>query len=383
MSVRRLGICILRADDNSQRLLRGVVRYVREYGQWEVYTREGVPWLNWEQLRYFRGDGIVAMVFEASQYRLLRRRRVPCVNACARSETPALASVYSDNPQIGRVAAATLWNTGVRHFAFVGRPNFYHDRARGDGFQQALKARGASCEVFEVEPLTDHPRDMVDIRRIVKGLRQLPLPVGIFAAHDHLGCQVLAACGKLGLRVPHEVAVIGVNDFTLLCETAQPPLSSIRQQAERTGYEAARLLTEIVEGRADPTTHILLPPGEVMHRRSTDTVAVHDSEVRQALLFIRREFPNAISMEDVADHVAMSRRGLDKRFVAALGHTPAEELRQVRLRRAEELLSQTNLGISEVGARCGFRSLSSFDRAFQEATGMTPGRYRKKYRAVT
>ncbi len=378
MPDRQLGVFLPRMDDNSQRIMRGVVGYLQEHESWELVTQEAMPWMNWEELRRFRGDGIIAMVFEAHQYRSLRRRRTPCVNVCARCETPALPSVYSDNPQIGQLAAATLWETGVRQFAFVGRPNFYHDRARGQGFQEALLARGADCRLIEVEPLTDHPQDIGDMKTIIAWLRRLPRPIGIFAAHDHVGCQVLRACRTEGISVPHEAAVLGVNDFALLCETAAPPLSSIRQQAERTGYEAARLLTAIVEGRADRTAQLRLPPGDVVQRRSTDMLALDDLEVAEVLRFIRDHLEESITIDEIAAHLAISRRGLDKRFSAKIGHTPAMELSKARIRRAEELLRQTNLGVSEISLRCGFRTVSSFDRAFRQATGATPRQYRKQ-----
>ena len=135
MQRRKLGVYIPRMDDNCQRIMRGVVRYLHEQGGWELITHEAMPWMPWETLRGFRGDGMIAVVFTTEEYRALRRRRMPCVNVCARCETPRLASVYSDNPQIGRLASTTLWEQGLRHFAFVGRPVFYHDLARGEGFQ--------------------------------------------------------------------------------------------------------------------------------------------------------------------------------------------------------------------------------------------------------
>jgi len=379
MPPRSLAIYIPRLEAISHHYLCGVWRYLREHGGWELATQQGMPWLDWDTLQRFRGDGIIAVVYTQAEYHALRRRRrTACVNICARCETPALATVYSDNPAIGRLAAETLWETGVRRFAFVGRPDFVHDRVRGEGFRMELARRGADCETIEVQSLKDHPADSVDMKLIGRSLRELVRPVGIFAAHDQLGCQVLSACRKLAIEVPNEAAVLGVNDFHVLCETAQPPLSSIRQQAARTGYEAARLLTAIVEGRADPKTQILLPPGPVVRRRSTDMLAVGDPDVLEALEFVRQRFEDPITAADVAGHVAVSRRGLDKRFVAAVGQTVAAELLKVRLRHGMELLAQTELSTTAVSLRCGFSSISSFYRAFQNATGMTPSQYRKR-----
>jgi len=378
MPQRQFAMLIPPTNDDSRRIMRGVIHYVHQWGGWEFVTREAMPSIDWADLRHFRGDGIIAMVYNLDQYRRLRRRGTPCINVCTRCSTPDLPLVCSDNPAIGRLAAATLWEKGLRQFAFVGRPKFDHDYTRGEGFRAELIARGADCRTIELEPLPHQPHDIVDIGKIAQWLRGLPRPVGIFAAHDRLGCQILSACRGERIQVPQEAAVLSVDDFTLLCETARPTLSSIRKQSERIGYEAMRLLAAIIDGTADPLTQVALPPARVVERRSTEMLAVEDLEVSQALVFIRNNLHRSITAKDIADHVALSRRGLDHRFVAMIGHTPMRELRQARLRRAEQLLTQTNLAVTEISLRCGFGSASSFDRAFREATSTTPRQYRNQ-----
>jgi LacI family transcriptional regulator len=175
------------------------------------------------------------------------------------------------------------------------------------------------------------------------------------------------------------MAVVGVNNFELLCETIQPPLTSISQQGERTGFEAARLLTRILDGEVDDVEHLRLPPGELIERRSTDFLAVDDPDVAWAMRFIRDNAAEPITVDDVLRHVAVSRRTLDKRFIEAIGHVPAQEIRLTRLRRAQNLLANTRERIVSVAMQSGFRSASGFDRAFREHTGMTPRQYRRRF----
>jgi len=66
------------------------------------------------------------------------------------------------------------------------------------------------------------------------------------ACDDVRARHVLEACRSLGLRVPHEVAVIGVDDDEFVCELSDPPLSSVAQAARRVGHEAARLLDRLM-----------------------------------------------------------------------------------------------------------------------------------------
>jgi LacI family transcriptional regulator len=338
--------------------------------------------LPWEALRGWKGDGLIAMVYWDTQYRALLRKRIPCVNACARLNTRKLHTVFSDNPAIGRVAAEHLLEAGLGRFAFLVRRNLYHDRARCEGFERALRERGLPCQRIELGRKSPGLHDVRDMQYIASRLRDLERPVGIFAAHDNLGCQILEVCRQLGIKVPYEAAVIGVNNYELLCETARPPLSSICQQAERTGYEAARLLDRIVAGDAGDLEHVRLPPGRLVKRRSTDFLAIDDSDVADAIAFIRDNVTESITVDDVLERVAVSRRTLDKRFIAALGHPPAEEIRMTRIRRAQQLLADTSEQILSIAMRCGFRSVSGFNRAFRDTTGLTPRQYRRQFHTI-
>ena len=319
------------------------------------------------------------MVYWENQYRALRRKRVPAVNACSRLNTQKLPTVFSDNPEIGRLAAEHLLEAGFKQFAFVVRRKLYHDRARGEGFERTLRERGLPCQRIELGTKSSEPHDVRDMQYIASRVRDLERPVGIFAAHDNLGCWILEVCRQLGITVPYEAAVIGVNNYELLCETARPPLTSICQLAERTGYEAARLLDRIVAGKADGIEHLRLPPGKLIKRRSTDFLAIDDPDVADAIAFIRDNASESITVDDVLERIAVSRRTLDKKFIAALGHPPAEEIRMTRIRRARHLLANTTEQIVWVAMRSGFRSVSGFDRAFREQTGLTPRQYRKRF----
>src|SRR5438477_365406 len=82
------------------------------------------------------------------------------------------------------------------------------------------------------------------------------------------------ACRRLGLAVPDEVAVIGVDNDELLCELSDPPLTSVIPNMHRTGYEAAALLDQMIAGKtARGETH-LIPPLGIATRQSTDVLVI-------------------------------------------------------------------------------------------------------------
>jgi LacI family transcriptional regulator len=219
------------------------------------------------------------------------------------------------------------------------------------------------------------------VRYLTDCIQRLAPPVGVFAAHDNLGCMVIEVCHEIGLRVPYDLAVIGVNNYELLCETTQPPLSSICQPAEQIGYEAIRLLDRIVSGVAPTTPHVRLTPGRLIARQSTDFLAIDDADVVAALNVIHSNPIGQVTVQRVLGDVAVSRRTMDKKFVAALGRPLAEELRLAKIRFAQELLVNTNDSILDVSVRAGFSSLSGFSRAFRQITSMTPRGYRRAYGA--
>jgi LacI family transcriptional regulator len=180
----------------------------------------------------------------------------------------------------------------------------------------------------------------------------------------------------VGLHVPEDIAVLGVDNDDVFCELADPPLSSVALNAETAGYRAAELLDGMMKGKIRRPRRNMVEAVGVVTRRSTEVVAVKDSDVATALQFIRREQGRGISVDRVAEEVAMSRRSLEKRFRETIGRTILEEIQLVRLERAKRLLLETTYPISKVAEISGFGSTGYFIQFFQKRIGKTPRRYR-------
>ena len=182
--------------------------------------------------------------------------------------------------------------------------------------------------------------------------------------------------GSSGLHVPEDVAVLGVDNDDVFCELSDPPLSSVALNAETAGYRAAELLDGMMQGKIRKPRRIMVEAVGVVTRRSTEVIAVKDYDVATALQFIRREQGRGISVDRVADEVAMSRRSLEKRFRDTIGRTILEEIQLVRLERAKRLLLETTYPISKVAEISGFGSTGYFIQFFQKRVGKTPRKYR-------
>ena len=211
---------------------------------------------------------------------------------------------------------------------------------------------------------------------LARWLAKLPRPVGLMACNDDRGREVLEACRDAGLRVPEEIAVVGVDNDELLCELADPPLSSVALNAEAGGYRAAALLDRMMRGQSRSRQRLLVEALHVVTRRSTDIVALDDAEVAAALHFIQDHASEPIAVSDIVEEVLIS-RGAELRFRKATGRSILAEIRRVRLERREPLAGRDRT--SHLPGRRGLRirPRSYLAQAFREAFGATPARYRR------
>lgn len=217
--------------------------------------------------------------------------------------------------------------------------------------------------------------------KLRRWLSALPKPVGLFAGNDLCGSQLSEACHEAGLRIPEDVALVGVDNDDLFCELTRPSLSSVAIPAERIGYEAASLLDRRLEGVKPPRKPLLFPPLGVVARQSSDLVASDEPEVTAALRFIRNHSHTPISVSDVLREIAVSRSGLERQFRQVLRRGVGDEIRRAHLERAKSLLAGTDLSVAVVAKQSGYSGIKHLCTVFRQATGLTPTAYRRRTRA--
>jgi LacI family transcriptional regulator len=214
---------------------------------------------------------------------------------------------------------------------------------------------------------------------VARWIKSLPKPLGLMACNDFRGIQALDASRRVGIAVPEEVAVIGVDNEELACKLAYPPLSSVVPHARSIGYEAAALLDCLMSGEPEPTTELSIPPVEVISRLSTDVNAIADPGVAEAMRFIREHACEGIGVIDVLSRVPVSRSVLQRRFRSLLGRSIHGVIAGVRLQRAKQLLVETDLPLSVIAQRTGFSHVEYLCAAFRKASGFPPGTYRREH----
>jgi LacI family transcriptional regulator len=199
------------------------------------------------------------------------------------------------------------------------------------------------------------------------------------ACNDDRAQQVSEACKVAGVRVPDDVAIIGADNDRLVCEFSDPPLSSVELDFHSAGLQAAEVLDQLMSGKAVETFTIPVDPTCVVARTSTDTLAVDDLAVANALRYIRKNPRRTIRVDEVARSAALSRRVLEKRFRNYLGRSVMQEIRRVRTDHIARLLLETDWTIQQIGAEMGFSGIEHIARYFRREKGMSPLAFRRKY----
>ncbi len=370
----------------------GILRYARLHGPWRLYRMEGRPG---EQglldLKRWGCTGIITGPCSLEEAREISRVKVPLtvLEPSAEMRVPrhplaAYSCLQFDSYAAGRHAAHYFLERHYTRFAYVGEPHgVYWSRERGEGFRSTVEAAGGSCAVYPDLDEREQSDWAVEQPRMKAWLKALPKPVALFAAMDGRARQVLDACWAADIAVPDEVAVLGVDDDTLICEATLPPLSSIQTNTQQAGYLLAQHLDGLMRGRRLAKKVFRVAPVRVVTRRSTDATAIQDILVSRALEFIWREAPRrTIQVPDVVRLMGCSRRFAEIRFKSVVGRTIMAEIRRVRLERVCALLAETNLSIGEIAEQCGFASESHLAVLFRKSFNMTMGAYRAATRDI-
>ena len=355
-------------------IIKGVADFANRHGPWHLHV---APDGEKQTLPHgWKGDGIIARLSTPAVARSILAIGCPVVNVSGitlEGVSQRVPRVFNDLQGTGEMAARHFLDRGFHNFAYVGPPKLAYVREHQEAFASALAPAGHRCHALGLNPgLETAGRPS----RLIEWLASLPKPVGVLTWANVQGRAVIDACRRAGLLVPEDVSVLSGVDDPLLCECCMPHLSAITVAAEQIGEQAAELLQLLIERKPLPPTPIRVPPLGIVTRQSTDTLAIGDPLLVQAIGFIREHATEPIHVEDVLRAVPLSRRSLERAFQELLGRSPAQEIRRVRLERAKHLLSTTDLAIPRVARASGFGTGEYLAKTFRQATGMTPLKYR-------
>lgn len=292
--------------------------------------------------------------------------------------TKNIAFVKSDSQAVGREAAHALLRQGVyKSYGYAGyRTDDDWSRERGTAFRDALDEAGFVGRMMDITHFKDKVEDK---STVVEWLKALPKPCGIFAACDDRAFEILDICNEIGLKVPAEVGILGVNNDPILCENSDPKLSSIQPNFIEEGRLAAELLEQMMSGGTIPADRRLRKVGirAIIHRQSTVAQSVAGKLVQKVLAYIARDAVKGIGVEDVARRFKVSRSLLELRFRQLQGESVYEAMLRVRLEEVKRRLRQTKDPIAQITADCGWENPTPPKALFKRHFGISMRDYRK------
>jgi len=376
--IPRVALLVETTRTYTRELLAGVRRYLAEHGPWSTYLElraldsSPPPWL-----RHWDGDGILTRTFTPEMGKLIEATGLPAVELRTVNFGGDRPYVGMDNHLIGKLVAEHFHERGYRQFAAYSlhTEQFFIERVQN--FVTTVAAFGGKCALLP-EVKSDSAVDWEKSQtRLVAWLKELPKPVGIFAANDQLGVRLLEACQRAGIAVPEEVAVVGAENEETLCTFATPPLTSVTYDGETVGYTAAGMLDALMGGKKLRRRSVLVAPRGIVVRRSSDEYVINDPLVAHAARLIREGAATGLNVETLCRRMNASRSTLDRRMRAELKRSPKEEILRVRFREVERLLRETDLTIDTIAAQTGFAHSHYLQAAFKQIYGQTPGTYRR------
>ena len=363
---------------------RGIARYAGEH-HWHlvadmIYTGK-IP-SGW------RGDGIISFIgYRNDLAEFIITAGLPTVELSLTRNEIQLPRVEGDNQMIGSLAAEHFLERGYRHFAWAPMLDDLVNEERSCGFADRLAKAGFIChslsptDTIHGDPST---RDWAIRRKaLMRELKRLPKPLAVFSYNDCVAADIIDACHNAGLLVPEAVAVLGVDNDALICESIPVPLSSVCHDLEGMAYEAAALLDRLMSGRKTPKEVIRVPPTGLAIRRSTDILAVEDLQVARALRFLRDHYTNPqLSVNDVVAATNRSRRPLEQAFRRELRCTINDQIVRLRMDKVKDLLINSDMKVVDISAVCGFSRPNHLFRTFRKLVGVSPKTYRAEQLAA-
>ena len=376
---KKVFIALRMAGIAGQEKLSGIFRFLGENHDWDItLVRTAAEFTPARMKTVLKSgyDGFIVSIPDTEQTAaLLASTDVPTIvmdihSPLLEKRRKRIVFIRNSSVEIGRTAANHLLAIGTcRSYAFVHSPSVMQwsiDRCRA--FRETLRDNGFWCHELKTP----------------EGLQRLERPVGIFAANDDCGYDVIEFCHAHRIRVPEDAVVLGINNDTLICENCHPQLSSIQPDFEQEGYLAAETLAKMMD---DSTTYHLslntyhssrfVGVKSVIRRESTAELSTSGKLVQKAVAYIRRHALEGIGVSDVVAHLKVSRRLADLRFRELQHSSIGEEITRVRLAEVQRLLRATKEPIDAIAAKCGYANPNYLKNLFRKRFSMSMREFRK------
>jgi LacI family transcriptional regulator len=358
-----------------QRQLLGISRFAKDH-RWHltVDDRFDLPY-GWD------GDGAIVLLHGRKELiPFVRRLDVPVVDLGIYYPNMRIPRVIGDHEAIGKLAAVHFTERHYTDIAWFSTIWTHVHGLRFKGLRDHWRGNPPLRWVWSENAPPSKRNARLTLERWLKViLAAAPKPLAVLAFDDYDAARIQDACIAAGIKVPSEVAILGIDNNELIDENRSVPLASVRHDLEGIGYRAAELLHRLMNGGRPPPAPILIPPKGIALRQSADYIAVHDPLVRDALAYIRENIGRSFGTDEIASSLGLSRTSLDRKAKACLGHALGAEILAQRIVQAKLLLANSALKVRQIARETGFCDISHLSKSFVKLTGETPLRYRRQH----
>ncbi len=364
-------------NPDSPEIHAGIVRAAREL-RWEL-DESTVP-------REGAFDGVLSTTAPDELWRWTRGLRCPVIRIMGSTVSSASGLPQDGIPTVA-LDLAKAGQMGARHLLSLGIPNIVFFRNFGaagpvslcESFLDTCRLAGRQPEVLDLA--AEKPADRAEW--LLQRISQLPLPCAIMSDHDRFAAEIIATATRLGLRVPEDIAVLGTENLPLLQQRSVVPFSSLDMNLELLGYAAAHLLDRAMRGETIEPKHCHIPPRRVVERRSTATFFCGIPGITKAILKIRSQYSQPISVSKMARECGMSVRNLYRHYRSTTGNTIGKDIMTRRMEAAADMLRDESLKLEPIAIEAGLGSAKNLCRLFKEHFGQTPGQWRASDNPLT
>ena len=366
-----------------QQRLRGIFRFARGH-EWHVERIEAAKQKGSikDLIRFWNPQGAIVEggIADPSQFTpsLFARHRLPVVycDEDIREDRGVRTSVRLDSGEVAEKATHVLLDLDIDDYAFIG----YHTprdwaAQRLNAFVKIVSKKGRRAHICN--PNRHYLRIQDFYQTVSAFLSELPRPCGVLAVNDEIAYSVMQIASLLGIHIPNEMPIIGIDDDLLICENASPPLASVAPDFEASGYAAMEALCRRIADPSIPHKTICITGACVTRRPSVRKFRHNDALIDKALEFIRLKACSTMTIPDIVSQTGISRRSFEKRFLKAVGSGVQAEIDRIRLRRATELLSKSDMTVESIAQQCGYAGSSSLLHLFRKYHNVSPDAWRK------
>lgn len=375
----RIGLFMKKNIGYNRNVIEGIYAFSQRQKNWVFYDTPPTKEIE-KTCEHLKLDAVIGHFYDDEVAQIAERLDIPVVNTTDSLVGCKLPLSDVNHFQVGMMAGQYLKGLGLKSFGYLGHERLQFSKQRQSAFMEAVSdvSKAHVCHA-SYSPRIDDIEEAQKARQTMgKWLKKLPKPAAVFCSNDVPARDLADVCLELGISVPEEVAILGVDNDFVECRLSRPPLSSIDIPAARIGYAAAEMIEDMLQGNEPRYKgHYSPDPVRIVERESTTLNAVDDEHVRKVMDYIDANIGEVQKVEQLVELVPLSRRSLELRVQACLGRSLWDTVLEKRVNYARVLLQQADLSLQEVSDACGFASTRRFYAIFRKYCGSSPTEFRK------